>query len=113
MFEDCDYCTKPDIVLVLNYFEVFGGGTRLAMPKTICTPDTSSLKTGSEATKGVQDYGVLGLPGYVIWAGLMGRGDTRHKTFPRVWMGLSLAWKASLACGYEDSFFYKPTPYKP
>ena len=46
IFEDCDYCTDPDIVLVVNYFEVFRGGTRLAMPKTICTPDTSSLKPG-------------------------------------------------------------------
>ena len=36
-----------------DYFEVFGGGTRLAMPKTISVPDTSSLKPGSGATKGV------------------------------------------------------------
>jgi len=42
--------------------------TRLAMPKTICAPDTLSLKTGSGATKGVRDYGVLEWPGYVIWA---------------------------------------------
>ena len=82
MFEDCDYCTESDIVLVVNYFEVFGGGTRLAMPKTICASDTSTLKAGSGATEGVQDYGVLGRPGYVIWAGLMGRGDTRWKNFP-------------------------------
>ena len=55
MIQGCDYCTEPDIVLVINYFEVFGGGTRLAMPKTICTPDTSSLKPGSGVTKGVLD----------------------------------------------------------
>ena len=36
-------------------FEVIGGGTRLAMPKTICMPDTSSLKSGSGATEGVLD----------------------------------------------------------
>ena len=48
-------------------FGVFGGGTRLAMPKTIYAPDTSSLKPGSGATEGVLDYGVLGRPGYVTW----------------------------------------------
>ena len=37
------------------FYEVFGGGTRLAMPKTICAPDSSSLKPGSGATKGVLD----------------------------------------------------------
>ena len=55
VIQGCDYCTEPDIVLVINYFEVFGGGTRLAMPKTICAPDTSSLKPGSGATEGVLD----------------------------------------------------------
>ena len=30
-------------------------GTRLAMPKTICAPNTSSLKTGLGATEGVLD----------------------------------------------------------
>ena len=37
------------------FYEVFGGGTRLAMPKTICAPDSSSLKPGSGATEGVLD----------------------------------------------------------
>ena len=27
--------------------------------------------------EGVLDYGVLGCPGYVMWAGQMGREDTR------------------------------------
>ena len=58
-------------------FEIFGGGILLAMPKTICAPDTSSLKPGSGATEGVLDYGVPGRPSYVTWAGLMGREDTR------------------------------------
>ena len=80
-----------------DYFGVFGGGTRLAMPKTICAPDRSSLKTGSEATKGVQDYGVLGLPGYVIWAGLMGRGGTRWKTFPPCPDGILLGVEGKLS----------------
>ena len=77
MIQRCDYCTEPDIVLAINCLEVFGGGTRLAMPKTIRVPDTSSLKTGSGATEGILDYGVLGCPGYVTWAGQMGREDTR------------------------------------
>ena len=34
-------------------------------------------KTGSGATERVLDYGVLGCPGCVAWAGLMGREDTR------------------------------------
>ena len=38
-----------------DYFEVFGGGTRLVMPKTICVRDTLSLKPGSGATEEVLD----------------------------------------------------------
>ena len=38
-----------------NFYGVFREGTRLAMPKTICTPDSSSLKPGSGATEGVLD----------------------------------------------------------
>ena len=50
------YFTEPDTILVFNiFYEVFGGGTRLAMPKTICAPDSSSLKPGSGATEGVPD----------------------------------------------------------
>ena len=37
------------------FYEVFGGGTLLAMPKTICAPDSSSLNPSSGATKGVLD----------------------------------------------------------
>ena len=47
---------EPDTILMFNiFYEVFGGGTRLAMPKTICAPDSSSLKPGSGATEGVLD----------------------------------------------------------
>ena len=95
MVQGCNYCTKPDIVLLINYFGVFGGGTRLAMSKTICTPETSSLKPGSGATEGVLDYGVLGELAYVIWARLMGREDTKTEDYTRVRIGLSLAWEAS------------------
>ena len=51
---------KPNTALLIRYFEEIGGGTRLAMPKTICAPNTSSLKPSSGATEGDPDYGVLG-----------------------------------------------------
>ena len=51
-----NYFAEPDTILVFNiFYEVFGGGTRLAMPKTICTPDSSSLMPSLGATEGVLD----------------------------------------------------------
>ena len=51
-----DYFAEPDTILMFKiFYGVFGEGTRLAMPKTICTPDSSSLKPGSGATEGVLD----------------------------------------------------------
>ena len=62
------YLTEPDTVLVFRInFGVFGGGTRLAMPKTIYTPYSSPLKPSSGATEGVLDKGVSGQPDYVLW----------------------------------------------
>ena len=50
------YFAEPDTIFVFKiFYEVLGGGTRLAMPKTICAPDSSSLKPGSGATEGVLD----------------------------------------------------------
>ena len=61
------YFAEPDTIFVFKiFYEVLGGGTRLAMPKTICTPDSSSLKPGSGATEGVLDYGVSGWPDYTF-----------------------------------------------
>ena len=38
------YFAKRDTFSVFeDHFEVFGGGTRLAMPKTICAPDTGAI----------------------------------------------------------------------
>ena len=55
------YFAEPVTILVFKiFYEVFGGGTRLAMPKTICVPDSSSLKPVSGATEGVLDQGVSG-----------------------------------------------------
>ena len=50
------YFAEKDTIFVFKiFYEVLGGGTRLAMPKTICTLDSSSLKPGSGATEGVPD----------------------------------------------------------
>ena len=50
------YFAELDTILVFNiFYEVFGEGTRLAMPNTTCAPDSSSLKPGSGATEGVLD----------------------------------------------------------
>ena len=50
------YFAEPDTFSVFeDYFEVFGGGTRLAMPKKIRAPNTLSLKPSSGATEGVLD----------------------------------------------------------
>ena len=46
---------KPDTAIYNMYFEEFREGTRLAMPKTICAPDSSSLMPGLGATEGVLD----------------------------------------------------------
>ena len=53
----CEVClAEPDTVLVFGiYLGVFGDGTRLAVPKTIYAPDSSSLKPSSGATEGVLD----------------------------------------------------------
>ena len=59
VYEIC--LAEPDTVLVFGiYLGVFRHGTRLAMPKTIYVPDSSSLKPGSGATEGVSGYGVSG-----------------------------------------------------
>ena len=61
--------TEPDTILVFKIlYGVFGGGTCLAMPKTNCAPDSSSLKPGSRATEGVLDEGDLGQPDYILWS---------------------------------------------
>ena len=53
----CGICfAEPDTIFVFKiFYGLFGGGTRLAMPKTICVPDSSSLKPGSGVTEGVLD----------------------------------------------------------
>ena len=60
------------IVIGPNYNEEPALQSRRHEPNT-----TSSLKASLGATEGVLDYGVPGRPGYVTWAGLVGREDTR------------------------------------
>ena len=51
-----NYLVEPNTILIFKiFYEVFREGTRLAMPKTICAPDLSSLKSGLGATEGVLD----------------------------------------------------------
>ena len=70
------YFAGSDIVLVFKFFRgVFGGGTRLAMPKTILRAGLGGLRTA----------------GLYPLAGLLDYEDTRLKTSSRVQMGLSLA----------------------
>ena len=49
------FCRAEHYPCVQIFYGEFGGGTRLAMPKTICAPDSLSLKPGSGATEGVLD----------------------------------------------------------
>ena len=65
----CGTCfVEPDTTLVFKiFYGVCGEGNRLAIAKTICAPDSSSLKPGSGATEGVLDYGVFGQSNYILW----------------------------------------------
>ena len=50
------FFAEPDTIMVFTiFYKLFGGGTRLAMPKTICAPDSLSLRPGLGATEGVMD----------------------------------------------------------
>ena len=57
MAKGCIDYAEPDTVPLLQEVNLkySGGGTRLAMPKIIRVPNTSSSKTGSGATEGVLD----------------------------------------------------------
>ena len=47
---------EADTILVFKiFYGVFEEGTCLAMPRTICVPDSSSLKPGLGATEGILD----------------------------------------------------------
>ena len=92
------YFAGSDTILVFKFFrDVFKGGTRLAMPKTILRAGLiiiESLVQGLFRESWIRGLRTAGL--YPL-AGLLDYEDTRLKTSSRVRMGLYLAWKASLA----------------
>ena len=66
------YFAEPDTILVFNiFYGEFGGGTRLAMSKTICTPDSSSLKAWFRGYYGSPGLGGLRIARLSQLAGLL------------------------------------------
>ena len=92
----CGICfAEPDTILVFKiFFEVFGEGTHLAMPKTICA-GLIVIEAWFKGYCGSLGLGGLRTTGLSPLAGLLDYEDTRLKTSSRVRMGLYLAWKAS------------------
>ena len=93
----CGACfAEPDTFSVFEgYFEVLGGGTRLAMPKTILRAGLIVIEAWFRGYRGSPGLGVLRTAGLYPLAGLLDYEDTRLKTSSRVRMGLYLAWKSS------------------
>ena len=90
------YLAEPDTVLVFRInFGVFGGGTRLTMPKTIYAPDSSSLKPGSGATEGVLDKVVSGQPDHILWPNYWTMKIQDRRLHPV--SGWDSPWRGSLA----------------
>ena len=82
------------LIMTLEYSE---GGTRLAMPKTRLRARLIVIEAWFRGYSGSPGLGGIRTAGLCTTSGLLKRKDTRLKTSARVWMGLSLAWKASLA----------------
>ena len=90
------YFTGSDTILIFKLFHgVFGGGTRLAMPKTILRVGLIVIEAWFRGYCGSPRLGGLRTAGLSPLAGLLDYEDTRLKTSSRVRMGLYLAWKAS------------------
>ena len=90
------YFAEPDTILVLKiFYGVFGGRTRLAMPKTILHAGLIVIEAWFRGYRGSPGVGALRTAGLYPLAGLLDYEDTRLKTSSRVRMGLSLVWKAS------------------
>ena len=89
------YFAGSDTILVYKFFcDVFGGGTRLAMPKTILRAGLIVIEAWFGGYCGSPGLGGLRTAGLSPLAGLLDYEDTRLKTSSRVRMGLYLAWKA-------------------
>ena len=90
------YFAGLDAILVFKFFRgVFGGGTRLAMPKTILRAGLIFIESLVQGL--LRESWIRGAPlaGLSPLDGLLDYEDTRLKTSSRVRMGLYLAWKAS------------------
>ena len=89
---------EPDTILVFTiFYKLFGGGTRLAMPKTTLRAGLIVIEAWFRGYCWSPGLGGLRTAGLSPLAGLLDYEDTRLKTSSRVRMGLSLVWKASLA----------------
>ena len=93
----CGTCfAGSDTILVFKLFRgVFGGGTRLAMPKTTLRTGHVVIEAWFRGYRGSPGLGGLRTAGLYSLAGLLDYEDTRLKTSSRVRMGLYLAWKAT------------------
>ena len=90
------YFAGSDTILVFKLFcGVFGGGTRLAMPKTILCAGLIVIESLVQGVLRSPGLGGLWIAGLYPLAGLLDYEDTRLKTSSHVRMGLYLAWKAS------------------
>ena len=90
------YFAGSDTILVFKFFcDVFGEGTRLAMPKTILRAGPIVIEAWFRGYYGSPGLGGLRIAGLSPLAGLLDYEDIRLKTLSRVRMGLYLAWKAS------------------
>ena len=90
------YFAGSDTILVFKFFlDVFGGGTCLAMPKTILRAGLIVIEAWFRGYRGSPGLGGLRTAGLYPLAGLLDYEDTRLKTSSRVRMGLYLVWKAS------------------
>ena len=91
-----NYFAGLDTILVFKFFRgVFGGGTRLAMPKTTLRAGLIVIEAWFRGYCGSPGLGSLRIAGLSPLARLLDYEDTRLKTSSRVRMGLYLAWKAS------------------
>ena len=90
------YFAGSDTILVFKFFcDVFGEGTRLAMPKTILHAGLIIIEAWFRGYSGSPGLGGLRTARLSPLVGLLDYEDIRLKTSSRVRMGLYLAWKAS------------------
>ena len=90
------YFAGSDTILVFKLFcGVFGGGTRLPMPKTTLRTGLIIIEAWFRGYSGRPGLGGLWTAELYSLAGLLDYEDTRLRTSSRVRMGLYLAWKAS------------------